>query len=178
MSRTISLPQEPWFDPETGNPTVQFRMAFEELLNGTSTNSIGTVISGVNAVKQSQVDEAAADAENAEEPASAITISANPTKAVGSGSGSGTTSTNNVTISIGGGTAPYALSWVNESGYAFTVSGPSSLATDGDAVFGFSAPSGDRSGRQKLTATDSAGTPVTASITIPTTTFDTSGVNA
>ena len=68
MTRTITVPPMPWFDPETGNPTQPFRSAFEELLAGRSTYSIGTVISGVNAVKQASIEEAAADAENESAP--------------------------------------------------------------------------------------------------------------
>jgi len=178
MARTITLPPEPWFDPSTGNPTVQFRAVFEELLSGRSTNSIGTVISGVNAVKTATLAEAAADQDNTDAPDSDITATANPTKATGSGG-----TTNNVTVSISGGTAPYALAWTRESGDTFTVNGPASLAADGDAVFGFStAQSGDRVGVQKLTITDDRvamlGGPRTATLSVSTTVFDFSGVNA
>lgn len=157
---------------------MQFRAVFEELIAGRSTNSIGTVISGVNAVKAAAVSEAVADQDNTDAPATDIAVTATPTKATGSGG-----ATNNVTVSISGGTAPYALSWANESGDVFAVSGPSSLEADGDAVFGFStAQSGDRVGVQKLTITDARmevlGGPRTATLSVSTTIYDFSGVNA
>ena len=168
----------PWFDPETGNPTQPFRAAFEELLAGRSTNSIGTVISGVNAVKQASIEEAAADAENESAPDTAITVTASPSSVTKASASSGNTTSQDVTISISGGTEPYTIAWSTVSGYAFTNNSPASLALDGDITVAFTAPAGDRSGAQKITVTDSAGTPVVQTLTLSVNFFLVDGVNA
>jgi len=178
MTRTITVPPMPWFDPATGNPTQPFRAAFEELLAGRSTNSIGTVVSGVNAVKQASIEEAAADAENESAPDTAITVTASPSSVTKASASSGNTTSQDVTISISGGTEPYTIAWSTVSGYAFTNNSPTSLALDGDITVAFTAPAGDRSGAQKITVTDSAGTPVVQTLTLSVNFFLVDGVNA
>ena len=179
MTRTITVPPMPWFDPATGNPTQPFRAAFEELLAGRSTNSIGTVVSGVNAVKQASIEEAAADAENESAPDTAITVTASPSSVTKASASSGNTTSQNVTISISGGTEPYTIAWSTVSGHAFTNNSPTSLALDGDITVAFTSTlPGDRSGAQKITVTDSAGTPVVQTLTLSVNFFLVDGVNA
>lgn len=178
MSRTITVPPLPWFNKETGEPTQQFRSAFEELLAGRATNSIGTVLSGVNTIKQSSIDEAAAAAENENAGSSAISISATPMSVTTASASSGNTTSPDVTISISGGVPPYTIAWSSFSGYAFTNNSPASLAADGDITVAFTAPAGDRYGSQKITVTDSAGTPVVQELTLSVNFFFVDGVGA
>jgi len=172
------LPLGPIVNPETGEATLEFKEFIAQLTGTRRINSLGTLLSGVNAVKQASIEEAAADAENESAPDTAITVTASPSSVTKASASSGNTTSQDVTISISGGTEPYTIAWSTVSGHAFTNNSPASLALDGDITVAFTAPAGDRSGAQKITVTDSAGTPVVQTLTLSVNFFLVDGVNA
>ena len=165
MTGTIETPdpQQAWIDPETGKPTLYFFALIEELLAGTSTNSIGTILSGQNTT-QAQVDGiVTGDQEQAEENlVTDITVTASPDNV--SGSGIGTVTSGSATISVSGGTPPYSISWAATNGVTLPANSVSSLGAEGDFRVTFEralTPGQWLFSNQKVTITDSAGSPLT-----------------
>ena len=189
MTNTIDPPDpnQAWIDPETGMPTRYFFSLMEELLAGTSTNSIGTVLSGQNTT-QAQVDglNAAAQEEASEDVTADFVISADVTTVSKSGS-AGALTTDQVTITVADGVAPYSISWSRAGRVSIDfVTSPSALANDGafSASFTKAISSGEFvTSYQKVTVSDSTpGTPQTAELVITATfldlSFDGSGIGS
>jgi len=165
MAGTIETPDphQAWVDPETGKPTMYFFSLIEALLNGPESNSIGTILSG-QSTTQAQVDGiVTGDQEQAEENlVTDITVTASLDNV--SGSGVGTVTSVPTTISVSGGTPPYSVSWVATNGVTLTANSVSSLGADGDFSVTFEramTPGQWLYSNQKVTITDSAGSPLT-----------------
>lgn len=184
MTDTIGAPDphQPWIDPATGKPTMYFFAIVEDLLAGSSTNSIGTVLSGQTST-QAQVDGIVAGEQEqaAEDVATSFTVTVPDTTV--SGVGDGTVTTNTISISVSGGTAPYSIAWSASSGVAVTANSVSTLSADGsfDVSFTRELEAGDYFYcTQKVTITDSAGTPLVSeavvNLTLLSVEFDSNGI--
>ena len=177
MAETIEAPDphQPWIDPQTGKPTMYFFSLMEELITGDSTNSIGTVLSGirtaqaeVNGITEGAGEEASADL------MADFTVTVDPTSVYKEGVGPGIT-TDAVTVSISGGTPPYNVSYESVGLAPFTATGPSSLGADGDISVFWARDVSDLtfySGQEKITVTDSAGSPLMAEVVVPVSMLD------
>lgn len=190
---------------EAGEPLDWFVNAWNALLDrtgGQGTNLVGVNLAGVN---QAQAD--ATDAKDkadgliagtqavtdtyysgrgyysAEQDAQSVDVQTDftitPAASYVQGIGTGTVSTNSVSIAISGGTAPYSIIYSNAGGTAMTASGPATLSADGSISVSWS---GDASGsfiqgQQKVSVTDSAGTPLMAETVIAASIVDTSYIS-
>lgn len=165
MTGTIDAPDpnQAWVDPETGKPTMYFFTLLEDLLAGSSTNSIGTVLSG-QATTDAQV--AGIEEANAEAASDGLsgdfTVTLSPETLSTVGAGAQTSSA--VAVSVSGGTAPYTIAWAKSGGVEIdSVSSPSSLGADGSFEATFTktvATGGYTTSYYKVTVTDSAGSPL------------------
>lgn len=174
-SRIDAMPTGPVVNPATGEMELEWRDFFEEVVFGQSENSIGTILSGVETA-QAQVDGITEGSqENASEGlASEFTVTPSQTNLVKSGFGSNV-STDAITVSISGGTPPYSIAYASVGLAPFTSNGPASLGADGDiSVFWSRTVADDRfySGQQKITVTDSAGSPMTSEALVSVSMFD------
>lgn len=165
MTGTIDAPDpnQAWIDPATGKPTMYFFTLLEDLLAGSSTNSIGTVLSGQTATDAQVAGIEEANAEAASDGISSdftVTLSAEAISTVGAGE----QTSDALTVSVSGGTAPYTIAWEKSGGVSIdSVSSPSSLVADGsfDATFTKTvAAGGYTTSYYKVTVTDSAGSPL------------------
>lgn len=120
-------------DPQTGQMTATFRTWLEELVFGTSENSVGAILSGqasIIAGTQPLADVLIADRGSliAEQDAQSgnissaavsgdLTASASPTFVSKLDSlGAGSKTTDSTTVTPSGGVAPYTYSWAKKSG--------------------------------------------------------------
>lgn len=161
---------------EKGIPLEWFRNGFNALLQRTGTQTTNTLLGVVNGASQAAA-EAAAAAASAQATANAASQTAQAASTNGfsltlnvpflyefSDTG-GTQTTSSATVTASGGTAPYTYAWTKTSGDTLTLSGASSNTTTfaGD-------PSLDSDGtltaEYKCTVTDSAGSPLTANVSI------------
>ncbi|MEL6859303.1 MAG: hypothetical protein AAFO74_13030 [Pseudomonadota bacterium] len=170
MAGTIESPDpnQPWIDPQTGKPTMYFFALMEDLLAGTSTNSIGTVLSGQNTT-QAQVDGIVTAEQEAAAEDVTTDITVTPSKTDVFAIGEGTVLTETISIAVASGVAPYSISWERASGVSVTVNSPTSLVADGSFDVSFTRTLAAGSylfSTQKVTVTDSAGTPMTGQAVI------------
>lgn len=172
-------------DPATGRITPEWRDWFEELVFGSSSRSVGTILSGVNAIKAGEVvlqdviladrGSLVADQQTQDSNAgSANEFTATVSPSVLSSVGTGTVTTTSATVSVSGGTAPYAITYNSTSG--ITASGASSLPADGSFAVTWSGnPSGGViGGVQNIHIEDNAGTPLEANVYVTVTIRDSS----
>ena len=134
---TPSIPNPPWFDTKTGNPTEPFRRFIAELWQnaGAPESTLSTNITSGVAAAQAAASAAQATANAAQQQANDVgagalpfSASASPASATGSGL-SGTIETNTVTVTPAGGTGPYTYAWAYVSGDAVTVQSPTAATT-------------------------------------------------
>lgn len=131
-----------------GSPTLEFVVFIDELINGTSSTSIGTLLSGVTAAQAkadaiqagtvslekvvidgrgdiaSELDSITTNVGTAAASAGgggALSASVSPAFAFASPTGGAQGTTGIVTIAPSGGTAPYVISNAKKSGDTFTV---------------------------------------------------------
>lgn len=189
LGRIDNLPQEPWFDAATGNPTQEFRDWIEEVVFGTSDNSINTVLSGQNGIiagttplsdvlidgRGSLVAEQDAQTDNINNTAASggdLSAMADPSYAFNI-SGTGTVVSSSVTVTASGGTPSYSYAWTKVSGDDISVVSASSDTTTFQAT---GVTSGEiRTAVFRCTVTDSAGSPATTTVDVSVTLGDASG---
>lgn len=186
-------------DPETGRITQEWRDWLEELVFGKSDRSVGTILSGLNSTT-AKTDAIVAGTQeltnvvikdrgslvteqDAQNTTATADFSATPDKVALFGSGSsGTLESDAATITVSGGTAPYTLSASLVSGDTFTaVFSPTSLASDGSFTVKFQkawVANAFFAGVQKVTVTDSAGSPLTAEVNLSVSLWDVGGIGA
>lgn len=191
MAKIDNLPTEPWFDPETGNPTSEFRDWIEEAFFGASDNSINQILSGQNGIiagtqpladvlisdRGSLVAEQDAQTDNISTAAASsgnLSASASPSFASNLDSGTGDKTTASVTVTPAGGTSPYSYAWTKVSGGAISADSASSDTTTFSAT-GITA-SEIRSAVFRCTVTDSAGSPATTTVDVSVSIGDISGI--
>jgi len=143
-----------WVDMATGQLTLQAIEYLNDLDNGASNsiNSVGTILSGVNAVQQGILDgtqpltdvyvtglgpiTGVVDAQNANistvtgaAGGGALVATTNKSSVAGTRVGAGSVTTALVTVTASGGTGPYTYAWANVSGDTFTPTLPTAAAT-------------------------------------------------
>lgn len=188
MPKIDSMPIGPIADGE-GQLTQEWRDWFEEVVFGTSDNSIGTILSGQNGIiagtqpladvlltdRGSLVAEQDAQADNINAAASAasgggLVATADSTTTYGANS-SGTITTSTITISISGGTGPYTVTSDYISGnasFSENITG-SPLASAGDVTVNYSIPWASglyATAIEKITVTDSLAATVEISLSL------------
>ena len=191
MTGTIETPDphQAWIDPETGRPTMYFFTLMESLLNGTESNSIGTILSGQNGIingttpladvlidgRGSLVAEQDAQTDNINNTAAsggALSAVADPSYAFNI-NGTGTVVSSSVTVTASGGTPSYSYAWTKVSGDDISVVSASSDTTTFQAT---GVTSGEiRTAVFRCTVTDSAGSPATTTVDVSVTLGDASG---
>lgn len=174
-NRIDAMPTGRVVDPVTGEMELEWRDFFEEVVFGQSENSIGTILSGVEAA-QAEVDGITEGSqENASDGlANEFTVTPSKTSLVKAGFGPGV-STEAITVSISGGVAPYSIAYTSVGLAPFSANGPASLGADGDiSVFWFRDVADDTfySGQQKITVTDSTGSPMTSEAVVSVSMYD------
>ena len=176
-----------WVDPVTGKLTMNAVRYLDDLDNG-GTNSIGTLLAGVNTVTATtagiiagtvaidptitgrgslaeELDATSANVASAASSASAgaLAASVSPTYAFGQ-SGAGTVTTNTVTVTASGGTAPYTYAWTRKSGVGSVAA---TDATSAATTFSEVLTAGQyRTNVWTCTVTDSAGSPATTTVDV------------
>ena len=143
-----------WVDMATGQLTLQAIEYLNDLDNGAtnSINSVGTILSGVNAVQQGILDGTQPLADvlitsvgsvsgtlttqntnvatvTGAASGGALVATLNRSAVTGNRSGAGTVTTGSVTVTASGGTGPYIYAWTNVSGDTFTVTSPTAATT-------------------------------------------------
>jgi hypothetical protein len=165
-----------WIDMTTGQLTLQAIEYLNDLDNGAenSVNSVGTILSGVNAVQQGILDGTqpladvlitgvgsvtdVVDAQNTNigtvtgaASGGALVATLSRAGVFGSRVGAGSVTTATVTVTASGGTGPYTYAWANVSGDTFTVTAPTGATT----AFQTTVTVGeDKSGIYRCTVTD------------------------
>lgn len=138
-----------------GTPTMEFIIYMDELVNGTSSTSIGTLLAGVNQAQAGvagivagttpladvnisgvgslnavqAVQDANINAVTTAASSGALTATADKSAVVGTRVGAGTATTATVTITPSGGTAPYTYAWAKKSGDTIAPTAATSAAT-------------------------------------------------
>lgn len=174
-TRIDAMPTGRVVNPVTGEMELEWRDFFEEVVFGESENSIGTILSGVQAA-QAEVDGITEGSqENASDGLSSdFTVTPSDTNLVQAGAGTNI-STAAITVSISGGVAPYTIAYASVGLAPFTANGPASLGADGDiSVFWSRDVANDKSysGQQKITVTDSTGSPLTSEALVSVSMYD------
>lgn len=188
MTRNAIVPMQ--FTDANGRLTTEAARFLEELVNGSRPYSINKQISGISAIRtgavdiagvtqvRAAVDAAQADASDAlnQLTSGGVQLSASPksvTKEV-PGGGAGTTDTSTFTIT--GGTAPFTVTTTNVFGDTLTVNVSESSPTSATSfTVSFSATVAVEeflSATYRVTVTDSAGSPTSASVNISGSIYD------
>lgn len=186
MPKVDTMPTGRVVDPQTGELEMEWRDWFEELVFGTSDNSIGTILSGQNGIiagttpltdvlidgRGSLISEQDAQSNNINTAAASGGgfVATPDLNAVWASGTSGTLTTTTITVSISGGTAPYTVTSTYKSGsiaFAENITG-SPLGADGDVTINYSIPwaSGlNASAIETITVTDNTAAEVTFDVT-------------
>jgi hypothetical protein len=177
-----------WIDMTTGQLTLQAIEYLNDLDNGSSESirSVGTILSGVNAVQQGILNgtqpladvlitgvgsvTGVVDAQNTN--IGTVTGAASGGALVATLSragvfslrlGAGTVTTDTVTVTALGGTGPYTYAWTTVSGDTFTVTAPTGATTAFQTTV---AVGEDKSGIYRCTVTDDVAATYTVDVSV------------
>lgn len=185
MSRVI--PRQ-WVNMQTGELTMEALRYLDDLDNGpdNSVNSVGTLLSGVNATQQAILDgtrpltdvlitglgsvSSVVSAQNTNigtvtgaASGGALVATTNEAGVFGDRLGAGSVTTTTVTVTASGGTGPYTYAWTNVSGDTFMVTAPTGATT----AFQTTVAVGEyKSGVYRCTVTDSLAATYTVDVAV------------
>lgn len=195
--RDLVWPGGAFVDVKTGELTSEAIIYLDELANSPSyglrtvrDDTLGILtgtrtLSKVLTTTTGDIDAAigAANANSGSAGSNEFSVTSNSASSFVFASGAGSVGTSSVTVSVSGGTASYSIVWSKVSGDDFTINSDATLLADGDfAVTGTTtiAANETKSAVYKATITDSAGSPLTATIQISfsATYIDTGGIGS